>query len=296
MSKYDFKVVKNYVRPLFGYVSSKLKSKFHRDKIDARMKRYESSTTEFLLDESLPVYVRLDMRAGHSFCRGLDKPFDEDYSYAMKETTKYMVEKTGAILGYTQSDEISLVYENASKMPFGTRLFKLESVFASMCTGAFIMAGMTNKLKNKIENNIPSFDCRVLNLPDMVEAANMIFWRTADSAKNSITLLTLQHFSDRDIHGKNSQDKLDMLWSYKRVDWNKLPEGYKYGFFFRRAVYMKTLSPEDVARIPKDRLPPKSDDGEYRVMRSRIDEFELGTSPFDITNKVGVFFYREKPI
>lgn len=260
-----------------------------------RMKRYESTTTDFLLDESLPVYVRLDMRAGHSFCRGLDKPFDDDYSFAMREATKYLVDKTGAMLGYTQSDEISLVWQDCTKVPFGNRLFKLESVFASMCTAAFILAAQKTKLKGKVESNPPSFDCRAMNLPSMNEAANMILWRVRDSKKNSITLLSLAHFSNKEIHGKNSDQKIEMLMDRKNVDWNKLPERYRLGTFMKKSLYQKVLTDSDLERIPKKNLPPPSEDGKYRVTRSKVVEFEIGRDVGGIANWPEVIFFGEKP-
>lgn len=93
--------------------------------LSSRMKIYEAVTTEMNLVPNIPIYIRIDMRAGHSFCRGLDKPFDNDYSNAMKVATSYVIEKTNAMIGYCQSDEASFIWSESSKIPFETRLFKL---------------------------------------------------------------------------------------------------------------------------------------------------------------------------
>lgn len=274
------------------------KGKANQRSLGDRMKAYEEVTTNRTLVERLPIYVRLDMRAGHTFCRGLEKPFDERYSRTMRETTSYLVEKTGAILGYCQSDEISLVYEDSTKIPFGTRLFKLESVLASMCTSSFVLNGIKNGLSGKIEKTVPSFDCRVCNLPDMDEASNMIFWRIRDSIKNSITLLSLEYFSNKEIHGKNSDEKCMMLWEKYHVDYGaRLCEGYRYGFFFRREPYDKVLAPEEIKRIPEKNLEKlKCTDGKYSATRSHVVAFELEMLPEYIKNRTGVLFYREKPV
>ena len=49
-----------------------------------RMKTYEAVTTGAALVERLPIYARIDMRAGHTWCRGLMKPFDSRYTDAMQ--------------------------------------------------------------------------------------------------------------------------------------------------------------------------------------------------------------------
>ena len=126
------------------------KGNANRETLSDRMKEYEAVTTSSTLVRKLPIYARIDMRAGHTFCKGLDKPFDNAYSTTMKAVTAYLVDKTGAIVGYTQSDEISLVWLDDSKVPFGNRLFKLESVLAGMASSAFAIYGYCGKLNDKI--------------------------------------------------------------------------------------------------------------------------------------------------
>lgn len=71
-----------------------------------RMKGYEKRETEMEFLPLLPVYARIDGRSFHTFTRGMKRPYDENLSRAMIETTKYLVEHTHAKVGYTQSDEI----------------------------------------------------------------------------------------------------------------------------------------------------------------------------------------------
>ena len=56
-----------------------------------------------------PLLVRLDGRAFHTYTSGLRRPYDERLSHAMIETTRCLVEDLHAAVGYTQSDEISLI-------------------------------------------------------------------------------------------------------------------------------------------------------------------------------------------
>ena len=275
------------------------KKKFSKGKANCRpmadrLKTYEAVTTETRLIEKLPIYARVDMRAGHTWCRSLDKPFDERYSYAMREATAYVVDETGAALGMTQSDEASFVWLDDTKVPFGTRLFKLQTVMASMFTAAFIRAAFKVELGEKAMKRLPTFDCRVLNLPTLDEAANMVMWRSMDSVKNSITLLALEHFSNKQIQGKNGGEKIKML-AGKGVDYYELPEKYRVGSFFRRETYEKVLEGAELERIPENQK-ILDEDGKMRVTRSRVAEFRIGAPLSEIANKPGVLFGRENPV
>lgn len=275
------------------------KKKFSKGKANARplserMKTYEAITTETRLIEKLPIYARVDMRAGHTWCRGLQKPFDQHYAEAMQKATAYVVEKTGAAMGMTQSDEASFVWLDDTKIPFGTRLFKLQSVLASMFTSAFVIEASRNGLAPRIAKALPSFDCRVLNLPNLEEAANMVMWRSMDSVKNSITLLALEHFSNKQIHGRNGEDKIRML-AEKGIDYYAVPENLRLGSFFRRETYEKALTSTELAKIPeKQRI--LDENGEMKVVRSHIVAFSPKMPLTEIANKPGVLFLSEEPI
>lgn len=232
------------------------KGKANRRSLADRMKCYEDVTTGISLIERLPIYARIDMRAGHTFCRGLDTPFDSAFSQAMHDATRHLVEKTGAILGHCQSDEASFVWLDSSKIPFGTRLFKLQSVLASMFTSAFLKACLAGKLRDRALKLLPSFDCRAMNMPDLEECANMVLWRVRDSVKNSITLLALTKFSNSQLHKKNSDDKIRMLRDEAGIDWETaLTYDQKYGAFFRRELYQKVLTEDEIKKIPSRNLP-----------------------------------------
>lgn len=275
------------------------KKKFSKGKANSRpmserLKTYEAVTTETRLIEKLPIYARVDMRAGHTWCRGLQKPFDRRYAAAMQKATAYVVEKTGAAVGMTQSDEASFVWLDDTKVPFGTRLFKLQSVLASMFTSAFVVEASRNGLAPRVANALPSFDCRVLNLPSLEEAANMVMWRSMDSVKNSITLLALEHFSNRQIHGRNGEEKIRML-AEKGVDYYALPEEYRLGSFFRREVYEKTLAQEELAKIPEKQR-TLDENGEMKVVRSHVVAFSPKMPLTEMANRPGALFMSEEPV
>jgi len=106
-----------------------------------RMKLYECVPKRDHMRRT-PVIIRIDGKAFHTFTRGCVKPFDEKLSTAMTLTTTSLVQNTqNCVLGYTQSDEISLLlvdYKNIDTDPwFGNNVSKIESISASMATGYF---------------------------------------------------------------------------------------------------------------------------------------------------------------
>lgn len=79
------------------------------DSLGDRMKGYEGVSRNFLT-RRVPAIIRLDGKAFHTFTKGMEKPFDLVLTQAMQEMMKHLCENIqGCVLGYTQSDEITLV-------------------------------------------------------------------------------------------------------------------------------------------------------------------------------------------
>lgn len=88
-----------------------------KDELGDRMKSYYENRSKTFLVRRTPVIIRLDGKAFHTFTRGFNKPFDEAMCNAMQETMKYLCENIqGCVLGYTQSDEITLVLIDYQKL------------------------------------------------------------------------------------------------------------------------------------------------------------------------------------
>ena len=257
-----------------------------------RMKEYEFTTTNRLLMQQLPVYARVDLRAGHTFCYSLDKPFDNDFVSVMQKTCAHLVEETNAVVGFVESDEISLAWLEPSKVPFETRLFKLESVLAAMATSAFTLYGLETKLADRIKQMMPHFDCRVCQLPTLDELANMFLWRQQDCVKNSITMVALSKFSHNQLQGKNSIDKINMLVDAGLDYYRDIPEHLRLGSFFRRDIYLKTLTDEELAKIPAKQRKLDAN-GKMTAIRSHVVQFYPKYPLQDTKNKAGVLFNYE---
>ena len=278
------------------------------DQLGIRIKEFEAITTKTKLIPQLPVCARIDMRAGHTFCRGLAKPWSLEYVETMQEVTKFLVAETHAQLGYVQSDEISLCWLDPSKAPFDGKLFKLQSVLASLATSKFVnyiykkyseifSSEITDDenikswtlLCEKCQKIIPSFDCRVFQLPNEVELANTFVWREIDAVRNSVSMLAQANFSHKELQGKDRKAMLTML-EEKGIRWNELEDDLKRGAYFKRKLVQRKIDPITWAKIP-DKVKPDT----RTVTRSEVSQYFIPEMK-NVENRVGVYFYNEQPI
>lgn len=230
----------------------------NKDSLGDRMKQYEYVTRNYLT-RKLPVIIRIDGKAFHSFTRGFKKPFDEVFVKSMQNTMKYLCENIqGCVLGYTQSDEITLVlvdYQSREASAwFDNNIQKMVSVSASMATMAFNRS-FVNECHKWFEDNVDfhelildvdenvknlfnaytkacekgaMFDSRVFTIPKE-EVVNTIIWRQQDATRNSIQSVGQANFSHNQLHGKNCSDIQDMLMLEKNINWNDYPTHLKRG-------------------------------------------------------------------
>lgn len=262
----------------------KIKSK---DSLGDRMKSYERQTTGQYLIAGLPLYARLDGRAFHTFCRGFDKPFDLDFKSLMQQTTKTLIEKTGAAVGYTQSDEINLAWTDVKSVPFEGKIHKLTSLLASIATSAFTINGLKNdKLRAKIEKTMPTFDCRICQMPTESEVANMFIWRELDATRNAINMVAQANFSHKSLQGLNTDQVQEKLWQEKRINFNDFDSTLKRGSYFRRKVKLIPCS---------DDIPEKYRPADGLVTRTVVDLDKLPIST-KIANLSGVLLHNEDPV
>lgn len=227
------------------------------DSLGDRLKKYEYISTSRQLMPCTPVYARIDGRHFHTFCRGLEKPFSKVFIAVMQETCKFLVEETNACLGYVQSDEISLGWESIVKAPFDGRLQKLESNLASLASAKFVKfvydtdLHRATELLSRIQAHIPSFDCRVFNVPTMTELANCFLWRENDAIKNSISGMALNFYSHKELQNKNSDEKIHMMRMKGFCFYEDTDPAFMRGTFYHRENYLKDLTDEEVSRIPE---------------------------------------------
>lgn len=227
-----------------------------RSDLAERMKGYEKRN-RYYLQRRIPVILRLDMRAGHSFTKGFERPFDEIFIKSMQDTAKYLCENIqNCKLSYQQSDEITLLLVDYDKLNtdcfFDYRVDKLCSIAASMATMAFNnifskyvkgfdleLAYNDNgidteenrklwKIYKKAINNGAMFDARCFNIPKE-EVTNLVYWRQLDASRNSIQMVGQANFSHKELQNKSCNDIQDMLMTQKSINWNDLPTYQKRG-------------------------------------------------------------------
>lgn len=189
-----------------------------------RMKGYENITRNHLISR-MPVILRLDGRAFHTFTKGFDKPYDTTFAKTMELTMKYLCENIqGCVFGYTQSDEITLVlvdYQGLNTSSwFDNNIQKMVSVAASMATLEFNRK--FSELTLDYSKMDATFDCRAFNVPKE-EVTNCVLFRQNDAIRNSIQALGQAHFSHKELHGKNTEDIITMVKEKTGILWNKLP-------------------------------------------------------------------------
>ena len=119
--------------------------KFDDETLGGRLKGYEKSV-ESVVPYNEFLMVRIDGHKFSKYTKGFVKPFDEILSKTFEKTTIDLVDKFGAVTGYTQSDEITLVFkptykekdgEISNNQIFGGRTQKISSLVAAYTTRQF---------------------------------------------------------------------------------------------------------------------------------------------------------------
>ena len=225
-----------------------------------RMKEFYEQVPKTRLVRRMPVAIRIDGKAFHTFTKGFRKPFDDILIKTMQETTKYLCENIqGCVLGYTQSDEITLILVDYQKLTssawFDYEVQKLCSISASMATIAFnkyfaenvaneileyktSMVSQSVEIQQKIKeyhdtlraavNKGAMFDARCFNIPKE-EVTNLIYWRQLDATRNSIQMVGQANFSHKELQNKTCNMIQDMLHEQKGINWNDYPTVCKRG-------------------------------------------------------------------
>lgn len=242
-----------------------------KDDFGNRMKDLEKVYTSARIEPPDVLCVRLDGKGFSKFTRGFKKPFDDSLSETMIKTTERLVKETHASIGYSQSDEITLIYEpneTGHEYIFGGKTSKINSVFASMAAANF------NDLIKQYSDvdKLAYFDCRAFAVPSMVEASNVLLWRVQDARKNSVSSLFRWTAGHKAMKNLNQADMKSYLLEYKQTDWNDLPKKYKYGTHVKPVTTESYLSQEELAKIPVNKRVPEN----ILVTRTKIERVDIG--------------------
>lgn len=199
------------------------------DTLDQQMRGFEQS-----LDRCMPqgIYMvaRLD---GHGFTRltkkewNLEKPFDIRFRDCMISTLRRLMDCGFRIIyGYSQSDEISLLF-HLEDFTFGRKERKLLSILASEASVTFSMASGKHAV----------FDCRLIPLPDEQQVVDYFRRRQEDAHRNSLNayyswLLRADGLAaceaQQRISGFSNAEKNELL-AERGIHFDNLPSWQKRG-------------------------------------------------------------------
>lgn len=236
--------------------------KIKKDSLGDRQKQYEKVQEHYLVPK-MPFIIRVDGKAFHTYTRCFRKPFDDVMGSAMKRTMKSLCKDIpGAVFGYTQSDEITIICKYTDRIRsqawFGGRVEKLISITASKATKYFnkyfseevesqmMSIGDTKLLSAYIKKvGEAEFDSRVFNLPEW-DCINNIIWRQQDAIRNSIEAVGQANFSAKELHKVNCEIIKEKLRTEKGIDWETDFTRYqKYGAVCIKVIQDKTSSTDD---------------------------------------------------
>jgi tRNA(His) guanylyltransferase len=217
-----------------------------------RMKEYEQCYTQRIPNRSY-IIVRLDGVGFSKYTKQFDKPFDDILSNIMDTTAIELCKEFQPKLGYTQSDEISLLFTTIDNIDaeiiYDGKVQKIVSILAAHATQAFnfkMLQAMTlqylpEELYGKIisgnfQQITAKFDARVFVIPDITEVYNYFVWRQTDCTRNSISMAA-HALLKGNMTGVSGADKQDRLFKEAGVNWNDYAVKYKRG----TAIIKKTI-------------------------------------------------------
>jgi tRNA(His) guanylyltransferase len=263
------------------------------EKLGDWCKWLESNFSPDIMIPTLPVIIRLDGNNFSKWTNGLEKPFDENLTELMIETTKFLVKETNAIVGYTQSDEITLILYSSDRKNSIYNDGKKQKILSKVTGKCVSFFNEKRAELLPLHNKTANFDCRIYQTPSLHDACVQLLWRENDATRNSIQMLGHSHFSDRELFELNTSLIQDKLMLEKSINWNDLDAKYKRGTYVKRIKTSKPFSSEELKTLPPKHKAHKNPD--LIIERSYITKIDYPIFS-RIGNKVDVIFYDADPI
>lgn len=212
----------------------------HFSELDKRMRAYEENH-DYCVPKDVWMIARLDGKGFSKLTKKLEynKPFDDDFKIVMQRVLTHLMCNTGIkfIYGYTESDEISLLF-SFNENTFKRKLRKLNSTLAAYAASEFsLMTG-----------DRCAFDCRISELPTTELVEDYFSWRQEDANRNALNSYCYWTLRKYDIsarqatsmlNGKGTKFKLDLLEQYG-IDYDQVPTWHKKGigvYFVKASRY-----------------------------------------------------------
>lgn len=199
------------------------------DELDGKMRVFETAHDYCVLPE-LYMVARID---GRSFTRltknvhQFEAPFDSTFRNHMVETTNHLMNcGFRVVYGYTQSDEISLLF-HLTETSFSRKERKYNSILAGEASAKFSL----------LLGDVASFDCRIIQLPNQDLVIDYFRWRNEDAYRNALNAhcyWVLRNDGKKPktatnaLHKLSASDKNELLFQHG-INFNDLPAWQKRG-------------------------------------------------------------------
>lgn len=204
-----------------------------------RMKGYESAG-RLQLPGRMPLVIRLDGKAFHTYTKKLKKPYDTTLMSVMDKVAAHLcAEVQNTVMAYVQSDEISLLlidFKTLYTTPwFGGSMQKMVSVAAGLASAK--LTALSAEVFGETREGV--FDARAFVLPAQ-EVGNYFVWRQQDWQRNSLSMLAQSLYSHKELQGKGREQQHEMCFQ-KGHNWANLSSHIKDG----RVIVKRTTTARD---------------------------------------------------
>lgn len=270
------------------------------DKYDAlgqRMKRYEEVANGQLLIPDLPLYARIDGRHFSKLTKNLGYPFKDlpadkrsfVFTQLMHMTAHDLMKEFKCDVAESHSDELSLGWRSIKTAPFDGKYFKLVSNIASYAGMAFYknIAVINDRYKKELHIEVkdlqilsdsnPSFDCRIVQLPDLMELVNCFVWRQNDCIRGAINQYAQRWFSHKELLGKTQEDRIKML-SEKGHSVSSIEDSILYGSWYVKRHVTESMDPkyakfhaEGVTTMTRTKIVPLNLNNRLALIENKVE-------------------------
>lgn len=245
------------------------------EQLDRRMRVYETAHDHCVLP-GVHMVARIDGRSFSHLTRvahAFEAPYDPRFRDAMVKTLVHLMGcGFSVVYGYTQSDEMSLLFRR-DESAFGRKLRKYLSVLAGEASAAFSLClGAPG-----------AFDCRISQLPRDEDVVDYFRWRQEDAHRNALNghcywLLRGQglddHAATQQLRGVSLPARHELLHQHG-IQFNTLPLWQRRGIGTYWESYTEAgTDPRTGATVESVRRRVKVDD--HLPMRDDYDAFVRG--------------------
>lgn len=177
---------------------------------------------ETFLDKNKVTIFRLDGHGFSKFTSHFKKPFDENFTLAMRNTALKGLENFDFKLGFVGSDEISyVIVPSMSKIGeicdirHNGRIQKFTTLLAGFISVTFYKE--FSKIYD-LTDYFPYFDCRVFQVDTLDDAIKNISDRIKYTLKNSRMMFAQSYFSQKQLNNISSKVAVEQVLKEKGID------------------------------------------------------------------------------